>query len=505
MAFARSKTLLKRPKRKHVDDYFDTEYWLDYLDARQNADEIDRDELTAMSLAKHFGILTKRENSDLTTKLDKEFLLDWYEPNARYLPQIVPVMSRLDAAERDEDVAFVQLLADTYTAGGDLSRNRIDLRLQRIFDDGPDVQAVKEAYEAQMEGVLWRLNDVQRAGIDRMNDERRIARVQLKAMIKAHKRSEKEKLRAAMRERDDQERRLEREQAQAVELENQEQPREQQCKREWRSEQGWMGQQPIQERERPRRMNPGRTLAMYGNDGSQDNMPSNGPSGLVAELEGDVVHRDEWHSDDEYVVCDCSCGRRVRDRQAGRISEGVYGNRTRGQHDQRPGTRGQLDDVLELDAESIVQSPPPPYVAIYPNGFFQQPPHLLFSRRIDTRSPFSPESSSTPRLQARHELEAPSWAGIPGSAGLRDTTSQRFELLGDSYYTAARPRVCERAVRQSRQEMIREGVADSTLQGGEGSETRNMNGRRGGGAETVHFPAGGSCNVLNSFASDSEP
>lgn len=506
MAFARFKTLLRRSKSKNVDYYFDTDDWLDYIAARRTADEVERDELTAASLAQHFGILTKRENSDLAAKLDKEFLLDWYEPHVRYRPHTDPTMSRRDAAERDEDVAFVQLLADSYPAGRELSRNRIDLRLQRLFDEGPGVQEERGEYEAEMEGVWRRMDDVQRAGIDRVNHDRLITRVKLKAMIKRHERSEREKLRAARRERDEHERRLELQQAQAVERERQEQLREQQREREWRSEQGHEGQRSRQERQRPRRMNPGRTLSMYGNNGSQESISSDELSGLVAELEGDVVHEDEWYTDEEYVVCECGCGRRVRDRQDRRTGEGVYGNRSRVQHDQRHGARGQLgDDVLELDAESIVRNPPPPYAAIHHDGLSQHPSNLYTYRDMGSRSPSSPESSSTPQLQARYELEAPSWAGIPGSAGLRDTASQRFELPGDSHYRAARPRVCERAVRQSRQEMRREGVANSTIQGGEGSETRNKDGPRGGGAEAAHFPAGGSCNVLNSLASDSEP
>lgn len=470
MAFARFKTLLRRSKSKDVNYYFDTEDWHDYIAARRTADEVERDELTAASLAQHFGILTKRENSDLAAKLDKEFLLDWYEPHVRYRPHTDPTMSRRDAVERDEDVAFMQLLADSYPAGRELSRNRIDLRLQRIFEEGPGVHEEREAYEAEMEGVWRRMDDAQRAGIDRMNHDRLVTRVKLKAMINRHERNEREELRAARRERDDQERRLENQQAQAVERERQEQLREQQREREWRGDQGYGVQQSQEERERPRRINPGRTLSMYGNNGSQESISSGDLSGFVAELEGVVVHEDEWHSDEEYVVCECGCGRRVRDRQDRRTGEGVDGNRSRPQHDQRHGARGQLDDdVLELDAESIVRSPPPPYVAVYPNGLSQHPSNLYTYRDIGSRSPSSPESSSTPQLQTRYELVAPSWVGIPGSAGLRDTASQRFELPGDAYYRAARPYVCERAARQPRQEMRREGVATSPSQGGEGS------------------------------------
>lgn len=441
MAFARFKTLLRRSKSKNVDYYFDTDDWLDYIAARRTADEVERDELTAVSLARHFGILTKRENSDLAAKLDKEFLLDWYEPHVRYRPHTDPTMSRRDATERDEDVAFVQLLADTCPAGRELSKNRIDLRLQRLFDDGPCVQEEREAYEAEMEGVWRRMDDVQRAGIDRMNHDRLITRVKLKAMIKRHERSEREKLRAARRERDEQERRLELQQAQAVERERQEQRREQQREREWRrGEQGFEGQRSRHEREQPRRVNPGRTLSMYGNNGSQESISSDELSGFVAELDGDVVHEDEWHSDDEYVVCECGCGRRVRDRHDRRAGEGVYENRSRVEHDQRQGACGQHgDDILELDAESIARSPPPPYAATFPGIY----------RGMDSRSPYSPDGTFTRQLQARYELEAPSWAGIPGSAGLRDTASQRFELPGDSYYRAARSRVCERAAYQA--------------------------------------------------------
>lgn len=518
MAFARFKTLLRRPKRKNVDYYFDTEDWLDYIAARRTADELERDELTAASLAQHFGILTKRENSDLTTKLDKEFLLDWYEPHVRYQPQTDPTMSRRDAAERDDDVAFVQLLADTYPAGRALNRNRIDLRLQRIFNNGPGVQEEKEEYEAEMEGVWRRMDDVQRAGIDRLNHDRLITRVKLKALINRHERCEREKLRAARRERGEQERKLEMQQAQAVELERQEQLRERR-EHEGRGEHGFEGrQQPLREGEpRSRGMNPGRSLSMYGNNGSQESITSSELSGLVAELEGDVVHGDEWHSDEEYVLCECGCGRRVRDRQDRRTVEEVYGNRSRVEQGQRHGARGQLggaaaadddDDVLEmLGALSIEPSPPPPYAATPTDGFSQHAPNLYTYHGMDGRSPSGPGSSSTPQRQARYELEAPSWAGIPGSAGLRDTAPQHFELPGDSTYrAAARPRVCESAVQQTGQEMRRESVASNTLHGGEGSGTRNMmSGRRGAGAEPVHLNAGGSYSVVNSLTSDSEP
>lgn len=480
MAFARFKTLLRRPKGKNVDYYFDTEDWLDYIAARRTADELERDELTAASLAQHFGILTKRENSDLATKLDKEFLLDWYEPHVRYRPQTDPTMSRRDAAERDEDVAFVQLLADTCPAGRELNRNRIDLRLQRIFDNGPGVQEEKEEYEAEMEGVWRRMDDVQRAGIDRLNHDRLITRVRLKALIKRHERCEREKLRAARRERDEQERRWEMQQARAVEQERQEQLlRERRDERELRSEQSLEGQQPLQEREQSRRRYPGRTLSMYGNNGSQESITNDEPSGLVAELEAVVVHGDEWQSDEEYVVCECGCGRRVRDRQDRRTGEGVYGNRSRVEQDQRHGARGQIgdsgdddndddDDVLEmLGSESVAPSPPPPYAATPTNESSQHSSNFCDYRSMDDRSHSGPGNPSSNPYQARYELEAPSWASIPGSAGLRDTAPQRFELPGDSIYRAARPRVYERAVQQTRQEMRREGVASSTSQGGE--------------------------------------
>lgn len=84
MKFARFQGLLNRSKRKDDDYYFDTEDWLDCIAVRRAAGIPIRDDLIASSLARHFSILAKRENSYLAAKLDKEFLLDWYKPVERY-------------------------------------------------------------------------------------------------------------------------------------------------------------------------------------------------------------------------------------------------------------------------------------------------------------------------------------------------------------------------------------------------------------------------------------